>query len=306
MQYLKKVKEMKKDYTVTAICYSDENFSDAQKLNIWAAKHIGKADKTIAFGPDDIDDVFREEHSDILKFRRGGGYWIWKPYVIYNALIKAEEGEYIFYFDSGCVLLKPLHIFIDFMKSKSIDLLCFYTPFPEIDWDKKILYDKYASTFNLKENIFQIEGAYICVQKNNRTLKIIKEWLDSCSIAENLLDHDLKPMENHRHDQSNFSLVCKKNGVTAYRNPSNRYLYELFDETLNRYYRSESDMKKYKEMYFSLEEVPGTEFSIFSHSRKNSAFYLLRVFKTMLLFQKRFRLAKSKNFYDKKRIGGKN
>ena len=59
---------MKKDYTVTAICYADENFSDAQRLNSWTAKNIGKADKTILFGPDNVDEAIRKEHADILKY----------------------------------------------------------------------------------------------------------------------------------------------------------------------------------------------------------------------------------------------
>ena len=281
---------MKKDYTVTAICYADENFSDAQRLNSWTAKYIGKADKTILFGPDNVDEAFRKEHADILKYEKGGGYWLWKPYIIYHTLLKAGEGEYIFYLDSGCIFLKPLHIFIDFMKSKDIEILCFYTPFPEMEWDKKILFDKYANTFDWKENILQIEAEFICIRKSSKTVKIIREWLGSCSIAENILDHDLQPGENHRHDQSNFSLVCKKNNIAAYRNPSNRYLFDLFEETLSVYYRSESDMKKYKKIYFAQEEIPGAEFSVFSHARRNSAFYLLRAAKSMLQFQKQLRL----------------
>lgn len=277
-----------KSENVIAINYADNNFTDAQKLNSWTAKYIGKANKVVSYGPDDIDKDFRDVHDDILSRSKGGGYWLWKPYIIYKTLMNIKEGSYLFYLDSGCIFLKPIHLFIDFMKSRKIDFLCFYTPFPEKEWDKEILFEKYLSDFNLEEDILQIEGEYVCLRKCNETLNIIKEWLDSCCIAENLLDDDLKPNENHRHDQSNFSLVCKKHGIKAYRNPSNRYLYDLFDEVLINFYRSKSDMEKYKNLYFTLEEVPGTTCSIFSHSRKNANFYLLRVLKSMYLFKRQY------------------
>lgn len=278
---------MNKDYKVTAICYADENFSDAQKLNIWTAKHIAKADYTISYGPDDIDSDFRHLHADIFKYPKGGGYWLWKPYIIYHTLRKVKDGEYVFYLDSGCMFLKPIGPFIKFMKSNNISLLCFYTPFPEHDWDKKKLFEKYDGTFDIQDNLLQIEGGYICLQKCPETMKIISEWLDSCCIAENLLDLDLADGEQHRHDQSNFSLVCKKYGIKAYKNPSNRYLYKNFDNTLKDFYINAAEMKKYKDLYFSLEEIPGIANSIFCHSRRNASLYLLRVLKSIYLFNMR-------------------
>lgn len=272
---------MKNGYNVTVINYADSNFTDAQRLNTWTARHIGKADRVIEFGPNDIDQDFRNAHVDILRHEKGGGYWLWKPYIVYHSLLKAYDGDYIFYLDSGCIFLKRLCLFVDFMKSKNLNLLCFYTPFPEIEWDKKVLFDKYSDYFDIEKNILQIEGEYICLRKCPDTVAIVKEWLDSCTIAENILDLDLNLGENHRHDQSNFSLVCKKHGIKAFSNPSNRYVKKNFDGKLLQFYKNENEMKKYKKYFFSLEEIPGTKCAIFSHSRRNAPLYLLRVLKTM-------------------------
>jgi hypothetical protein len=42
---------------------------------------------------------------------RGGGYWVWKPLVIREALSKLREEEVLLYCDAGCSLRQPLEPF---------------------------------------------------------------------------------------------------------------------------------------------------------------------------------------------------
>ena len=40
------------------------------------------------YNPEDLDKDFKIDYQDILKLRRGGGYWIWKPQIIKQMLNK--------------------------------------------------------------------------------------------------------------------------------------------------------------------------------------------------------------------------
>ena len=151
---------MKRTYKITAINYADKNFTDAQRYNSWTAKYIGRADIVIAYGPNDIDLGFKERNSQILAFPKGGGYWLWKPYFIYKTLRTVQDGEYVFYLDSGCIFMKPISVFTDFMQNQKIDLLCFSSPFLEKSWDKNALLNKYINMVDIQKNDLQFHFLY--------------------------------------------------------------------------------------------------------------------------------------------------
>ena len=45
--------------------------------------------------------VFLRAIRDILERKRGAGYWLWKPYIIYHELYLASEGDIIIYSDAA-------------------------------------------------------------------------------------------------------------------------------------------------------------------------------------------------------------
>ena len=45
----------------------------------------------------DIDSTFYNQIYDPIKSERGGGYWIWKPYIIKKALEGLEHEDILFY-----------------------------------------------------------------------------------------------------------------------------------------------------------------------------------------------------------------
>ena len=71
---------------VTSMNYSDKKFNDAQKLNTYTAIHIGKVNQTIEYNERDIPKDFFNENKEILTMKRGGGYWLWKPFFILKTL----------------------------------------------------------------------------------------------------------------------------------------------------------------------------------------------------------------------------
>lgn len=55
---------------------------------------------------DDIGFLRRNAH--ILNRSRGGGYWLWKPYVIFRELYLARDGDIILYSDSAVSIVKNI------------------------------------------------------------------------------------------------------------------------------------------------------------------------------------------------------
>lgn len=66
---------------IIAANYADRKFQRAQRLNSKTARQWG-ADRVIEYTPGDIDPAFRAANREILDNPRGGGYYLWKPYVL--------------------------------------------------------------------------------------------------------------------------------------------------------------------------------------------------------------------------------
>ena len=60
----------------------------------------GKNFKIILFSKGDIDEDFLEKNKNIFSHSKGGGYWLWKPYIINETLKKINDNDVLFYLDS--------------------------------------------------------------------------------------------------------------------------------------------------------------------------------------------------------------
>jgi hypothetical protein len=155
-----------------------------------------------------------------MKNTRGYGYWIWKYFLISELFKKINDDEVILYVDAGCTInengTKKLKDYYD--KVVENGMLAFQMPhliekhYTKMDTYKKIIgrdmshYETgqvHASTFFIKKNQKNMEFIEniksICVQDNYHYVD------DSKSIENNN-----KSFIENRHDQSIFSLMCKK------------------------------------------------------------------------------------------------
>lgn len=211
---------------IYAINYADNSFKKAQNLNLKTAYKKGKADKVISYSPNDIDKEFMKNNIKILSKSRGGGYWLWKPYFIKKTLEKIEWNDYLFYCDSGAYYCNSIKFLVDKLEEKNEYIMAFEIPLIEKQWTKRdcfILLDcdekKYWDTN-------QRIATYMLIKKTKKSMEFIDEYLrySRCeqiiTDKESILGDEFKEFIDHRHDQSIFSLLTKKYGIEAYREPS--------------------------------------------------------------------------------------
>ena len=84
---------------IVAINYADSKFKKAQHWNSKTAIKYG-AEKVIEYGPDDIDENFRNKNREILQNDKGGGYYLWKPYILNKAIKSMDKDDYLVYTDA--------------------------------------------------------------------------------------------------------------------------------------------------------------------------------------------------------------
>lgn len=203
--------------------FADEKYRRAQQVNTWTSKYIAGFDRVIEFSPDSIDADFRSEHNRIFKYKRGAGLWIWKPYLISKMLEQVEEGDIVFYLDSGAFWVKCAKPIFRIIEKENYYISV--VPLKEKQFTKRNVFTELNCMGDCYLNTNQVQSTMLGFKKTTGTVLFVKEWLKLCENIE-LLAPDLIPdgvdesFYAHREDQSLLSLLCKKREIPVHLDPT--------------------------------------------------------------------------------------
>lgn len=205
------------------ITYGDEFFKKSRERLRKEVLDMGGFDSVEVFDQDIKEDEEYAKHlsNPIFKetsdARRGGGYWMWKPYLIWKKLQEIEDGDFLVYADAGCSVRRPERLTDMFEFLVKNDYLTVQMRYPEKVWTKK----KVLKFFNVEENEDviskgQFQGGVHAIRKTEKSMKIYKRWWEVCSENPELVNDDKDDEEGYfrdnRHDQSIWSLLIKTEG----------------------------------------------------------------------------------------------
>jgi hypothetical protein len=207
------------------ITFGNDLFKNQKERLRNQAQQTGWFDRIIIESPETIQN-FHALHEDFIKNnKRGYGYWIWKPYIILRQLNEMNDGDFLFYTDSGSTIVPhmkhKLDAYVQALEETDKPIMTFDNlTYSEIQFQKM----KVLKRFLLDQNqdflhSQQIEsGIFIC-RKNHFTMQFVQLWLDLVLEANYNLVNDEDEFEqlpefiDHRHDQSILSILCKLNGT---------------------------------------------------------------------------------------------
>jgi hypothetical protein len=164
---------------------------------------------------------FYKENLNITSEQRGVGYWVWKPFVILEAMKKINDGDLILYHDSGrpCYdwkFTKSLSPLFDKIKSVHKGLGICFGPFTHGEYCKIDCLLKMNCNTPQFRNHKQLSATWSIWEKNTFCIEILNEWcfwnLHSSRIvtddASKNTEH--KVYDSHRHDQAILTNVILK------------------------------------------------------------------------------------------------
>ncbi|MCE7622166.1 hypothetical protein LGV68_18780 [Vibrio sp. LQ2] len=206
------------------ITYGDEKYKKQMDFAVLSARFLNQFESITAFGPDDIDIEFVKKNHSIMSSKRGGGYWLWKPYLVQKKLKNIKYGDYIVYSDAGLFFLKNINTILDSIDSKKQDVIAFELPLIEKQWTKPDLFSIENARFSSLRNTNQIMASVFIIKKSNKSIAFVDDWLNLCCNESYISDSEscekYDHFIDHRHDQSLFSLLYKSYGFSAFRDPT--------------------------------------------------------------------------------------
>lgn len=180
-------------------------------------RRLGKVSDVVEYSPNDIDSDFRRCYARILNVTRGAGLWLWKPYFVQKALKSIKDGEFLFYCDSGTVVIRDVRYLIRDLEASGQDMMFFSLPLLEKQFTKRECFKILGMDADEDGNANQTMGTYFLLRKTRDVEAFISDWLEKCC-DERLIspEHFCSGVQEspdfvaHREDQSVLSLLLRK------------------------------------------------------------------------------------------------
>ena len=212
--------------STTLINFANKNFRQQQYLSALLGKIHGKFDNVICYAPKHLDSHFVQKNIDIFSLKRGFGYWLWKPYLILKTLNAVRYGDWVVYSDSGSFFINSVKNILNEIECFNQDVVGFELPLIERQWTKRELFISMECDDSFFKDSNQIHASIQFVKKSKFSLEFYKEYLNIAQSVINLTDEcdysvDQDPFFiEHRHDQSIYSLLYKKNNLITFKDPT--------------------------------------------------------------------------------------
>ena len=206
--------------------YATHEFARYRRLSSETARRFGGFARVLERSSADLDADFRRRHAALLAVPRGGGYWLWKPYVIERALCTLDADDCLFYADAGVFFTGPVDAIAALLRRGGGPLLAFAGSALEREWTKREAFvllgcdaPRYADTHQALAGIsawrrcpesFEFVAAW---RRAVEDARIVGDAPSRCGTPE------YPGFRAHRHDTSAFSLLCKQRGIALYRLP---------------------------------------------------------------------------------------
>lgn len=197
----------KYDWTLDRLKKQSESINLFETINIFTEKNI------FDFCPD------LKIHKNFMSSTRGYGYWIWKYFLISEMFENMLYDDILLYLDAGCSInkngIERFKFYLQMVEKHNI--LAFKMEHLEKKYTKK---DTYLRVIGKDINFYnegQVHASCFFIKKTKDTINFVNEIKNVCVEKNYHYINDNKSLEKndetfieHRHDQSVFSLMCKK------------------------------------------------------------------------------------------------
>lgn len=212
--------------TTRLLCYANKGYLKNQKRLVASACKFG-IEKIDAYTEKDLKKTsFYKENGEILRQKRGGGYWLWKPYYILETLKHMKDGDILVYSDSGIEIIAPVDPLVRICQEKNIAIFSVGHYLNNV-WTKR---DCFVLTGCDSERYWkgrQYMAGFLLFKNTKESREFVAEWLVFAQNKHILTDvpntcglPNLPEFVEHRHDQAILSLLAEKYGIEMFRDPS--------------------------------------------------------------------------------------
>jgi len=228
-KYTKRQRGGQASPTLSFISYGNDKFKESIERIRKEAEQMGCFNGNIkVYTPEDLSNEFKGAVGDVINESRGGGYWIWKPYIIVDMLSKLNDNDILLYADSGCTLdptgVPRLKEYMEMIAPKSnkavlaMRLVNDAGLFITKKWTSMPIFDYFKQSLDgTISNSSQILAGVIMCRKCPESAEVIGKFLEVAKTRPDLFtdrhNGESKPANpdfiDNRHDQAVWSMIIQ-------------------------------------------------------------------------------------------------
>lgn len=196
---------MNKKYFVS---YGDINYRESLNRIGSEAESLGLFNEVRLYSDGSLPEPFK---GYAHKYKRGGGYWMWKPWVVHDMLGQVDEGDIIVYADAGCTLLphSDWDMYFRRLEKDNKGALFFIAEGKNKKWCKRSVFRFFTPKSDVWGRANQIQATFFIVRKKKENA-VFDRWYEAALYHPELFvdvcsDDKYKEasaFREHRHDQS--------------------------------------------------------------------------------------------------------
>ena len=167
-------------------------------------------------------DFWRAHGEFIRRSPRGGGYWLWKPFLVLQALAGLPDGDVLVYADAGCALdpakLPRFAEYVTAVTTHPSGVLAFDMPWhPQRHWTKRAAVEAAQRRGAVDLDAGQVAATAFLLRAGPATRALAAAWYAACcdySTLDDSVSRDAAPEDpafrDHRHDQAIWSMLVRQ------------------------------------------------------------------------------------------------
>ena len=196
------------------ITYGDGEFAASKRRILAEARSLRLFDNCRAYAPEDLSEAIL--NCPAMREKRGGGLWIWKPDIIFDALQAMDEGDFLVYCDAGCSLQSSRDWRGWFDILSRYDICALRINQRNDRWTRREIVDHFGDGAWLSRR--QCCAGVILIRKTQFTMDFVGEWRESIlkypyfvmDVSDDERGIQLPRFIENRHDQSVYSALIYK------------------------------------------------------------------------------------------------
>lgn len=219
---------------------------------------------------------FYQNNRAILDQPKGIGYWLWKSYIIQEAMKDLEEGDIVIYSDCGLKFIADISPLIEICSREAPIMIFSNGDFVNSGWTKRDCFILMDCDNEFYWNSQHCDAALALFRKSAITESFISDWMKYGSDERIITDlpntlgkENLPGYVEHRWDQSILSLLAHKYKLTLYRMPTqfgNHFKAPAF--RLKNEYNTVNQLIRKQVRYYSNKPFTNSPyFQLFDHHR---------------------------------------
>ena len=191
-----------------------------------SARDPGGFDIVTAHDMSSLSEKFRYKHSAILTEKKGGGLWLWKPYIILKTLIeRMSVNDLLMYQDADAYLTRDAGPMLKAAQDLESGIVLFHSGHLEEECSKRDSYIIMDMDDQRVYQSFQRLATFVILRKNCQSLQFVMEWL-AYAMDPRILTNNPNELGKpnlpafsriNRFDQTVLSLLSKKWQLDVFR-----------------------------------------------------------------------------------------